>query len=227
MPLLPARPQNPAGGSELSGNHIEALPEPLLRKLAQQAVTRPYPKNAVILTEGDDSDSLYILLSGRARVYVSAEDGRVLHLNELRPGEYFGEVRLDGGPRSASVLALEECRCAILNGEELTRAVAEHPDLALHLIRKLAHRVRALTENARSLALMDVYGRLAGLLLELAEERDGRLEIRERLTHREIATRIGASREMVSRVFKDLETGGYVSAERGRIVIHRRPPKRW
>jgi CRP/FNR family cyclic AMP-dependent transcriptional regulator len=206
---------------------IEALPESLLERLARQAVTRSYPKNAVIVTEGDESDSLYILLSGRAKVYVSGEGGRELYLNQLHPGEYFGEVRLDGGPRSASVTALEDCRCAILRGDDLARALAEHPEFALHVIRKLAHRVRALTESARSLALMDVYGRVAALLLELAEQRDGHLEIRERPTQREIASRVGASREMVSRILKDLETGGYITVERELIVIHRHPPKRW
>src|SRR3990167_5961549 len=95
---------------------ILALPEPLLQKLAERALTRSYPKNAVIVTEGDESDSLYILLSGRAKVYVSGEGDREFYLNQLKPGEYFGEVRLDGGPRSASVIALGGCRCAILKG---------------------------------------------------------------------------------------------------------------
>ncbi|OGA06986.1 MAG: hypothetical protein A3D95_14680 [Betaproteobacteria bacterium RIFCSPHIGHO2_12_FULL_69_13] len=211
----------------MTASSIEALPEPLLRRVAAQALTRTFPKNAVIVTEGDESDSLYILLAGRAKVYVSGEGDREFYLNQLKPGEYFGEVRLDGGPRSASVIALEECRCAILKGADLSRALAEHPDFALHVIRKLAHLVRALTESARSLALMDVYGRVAALLLKLAEERDGQLEIRERLTQREIAARVGASREMVSRILKDLESGGYLSVERERIAIHRKPPKRW
>ncbi len=211
----------------MRASSVEVLPEPLLRKVTQDAPVRAYPKDTVIVAEGDDSDSLYILLAGGARVYVTGEGGRELHLNELHAGEYFGEVRLDGGPRSATVRALEECRCAILKGVDLARALSEHPELALHVIQKLAHRVRALTESARSLALMDVYGRVAALLLELAEEREGQLEIRERLTQRDIGARVGASREMVSRIMKELETGGYVRLERERIVICRRPPKRW
>ena len=105
--------------------------------------------------------------------------------------------------------------------------VEKEPQFALHMVRKLASRVRDLTENVRSLALMDVYGRVARLLLELAEERDGRLCIDEPLTHKDIASRVGASREMISRIFSDLTAGGYVGKENGRLVIMRKPPPRW
>jgi len=115
----------------LTASSIEALPEPLLRRVAAQALTRTFPKNAVIVTEGDESDSLYILLAGRAKVYVSGEGDREFYLNQLKPGEYFGEVRLDGGPRSASVIALEECRCAILKGADLLNDVGPRHLLGL------------------------------------------------------------------------------------------------
>jgi CRP/FNR family cyclic AMP-dependent transcriptional regulator len=110
---------------------------------------------------------------------------------------------------------------------ELLALVEKEPQFALHIVRKLASRVRDLTENVRSLALMDVYGRVARLLLELAQERDGRLIIEEALTHKDIASRIGASREMISRIFSDLTAGGYVVKENGRLVIVRKPPPRW
>ena len=205
----------------------EVLPKPLLDEIAAMAPVRPYPKNAVIVTESDETDSLYVMLSGKARVYVSDEKGREVALNQLGPGEYFGEVTLDGGPRSASVMALEECRCAVMRRAELTAFIERNPGFALHLVRKLAHRVRDLTENVRSLALMDVYGRVARLLLELAEERDGKLVVAEPLTHKEIASRVGASREMISRIFSDLADGGYVRKEDGQLVIARKPPPRW
>jgi len=204
----------------------EILPAPLIEKMAAVATTRTFAKNAIIVSEGDETDSLYIMLAGRAKVFVADENGREVQLNQIGAGEYFGEVTLDGGPRSASVMALEECRCAVVKRAELTALVERNPEFALHLLRKLAHRVRLLTENVRSLALMDVYGRVARLLLELAEERDGRLVVNESLTHRDIASRVGASREMISRIFSDLTDGGYVRKKDRHLVIMRKPPPR-
>jgi CRP/FNR family cyclic AMP-dependent transcriptional regulator len=199
---------------------VEVLPQPLLDKIAVVATVRTFPKRAIIVTEGDDSDSLYVVLSGKARVFVSDDKGREVQLNQLGPGEYFGEVTLDGGPRSASVVALEDCRCAVVKRTELTQFLEHNAELALHIVRKLARRVRDLT-------LMDVYGRVARLLLELAEEKEGRLVISEHLTHKDIASRVGASREMISRIFSDLSDGGYVRKENGQLVIARKPPPRW
>jgi CRP/FNR family cyclic AMP-dependent transcriptional regulator len=206
---------------------VEVLPQPLLDKIAAVATVRAFAKRAIIVTEGDDTDSLYVVLSGKARVFVADDKGREVQLNQLGPGEYFGEVTLDGGPRSASVMALEDCRCAIVKRSELTALVERQPELALHMMRKLARRVRDLTENVRSLALMDVYGRVARLLLELAEQKEGKLVIDEPLTHKDIASRVGASREMISRIFSDLSDGGYVRKEDGQLVIARKPPPRW
>lgn len=206
---------------------VEVLPAPLLDQIAAGATVRTFPKRAIIVTEGDDTDSLYVVLAGKARVFVSDDKGREVQLNQLGPGEYFGEITLDGGPRSASVMALEDCRCALVKRSEFTAFLEAHPELALHIVRKLARRVRDLTENVRSLALMDVYGRVARLLLELAEEKEGRLVVSEQLTHKDIASRVGASREMISRIFSDLSEGGYVRKEDGHLVIARRPPPRW
>jgi CRP/FNR family cyclic AMP-dependent transcriptional regulator len=206
---------------------LEVLPQALLEKISAPAQVRTYAKNAIIVSEGDDTDSLYVLLSGRAKVFVADENGREVQLNQIGPGEYFGEVTLDGGPRSASVMTLEECRCAVVRRAELTGFLERNPEFALHVVRKLAHRVRALTDNVRSLALMDVYGRVARLLLELAEEREGRLVVKEALTQKDIASRVGCSREMISRIFSDLNDGGYVRKEDGRLVIMRKPPPRW
>ena len=205
----------------------EILPAPLIEKMAALATTRTFGKNAIIVSEGDETDSLYVLLAGRAKVFVSDENGREVQLNQIGPGEYFGEVTLDGGPRSASVMALEECRCAVVRRAELTAFLERHPEFAQHVVRKLAHRVRVLTESVRSLALMDVYGRVARLLLELAEERDGMLVVSESLTQRDIAARVGCSREMISRIFSDLTDGGYVRREARHLVIVRKPPPRW
>ena len=206
----------------------EVLPKALLEEIASAATVRAFPKHAVIVTESDATDTIYVMLAGKARVYVSDEKGREVVLNQLGSGEYFGEITMDGGPRSASVMALEECRCALIRRAELTAIIERNPGFALHLVKKLAHRVRELTDNVRSLALMDVYGRVARLLLELAEQKDGVLLIAEPLTHKEIASRVGASREMISRIFSDLNDGGYLRKdEQGRLVIVRKPPPRW
>jgi CRP/FNR family cyclic AMP-dependent transcriptional regulator len=211
----------------LKDRTVEVLPQPLLDKIAAMATVRTFPKRAIVVTEGDDTDSLYVVLSGKARIFVADDKGREVQLNQVGPGEYFGEVTLDGGPRSASVMAVEDCRCAVVKRTELTVFLEKNPELALHIVRKLAHRVRDLTENVRSLALMDVYGRVARLLLELAEDKEGKLVISEVLTHKDIASRVGASREMISRIFSDLSEGGYVHKEDGHLVIARKPPPRW
>jgi CRP/FNR family cyclic AMP-dependent transcriptional regulator len=214
-------------GGWVKDRTVELLPKPLLDKIAAVATVRAFPKRAIMVTEGDDSDSLYVMISGKARVFVADDKGREVQLNQLGVGEYFGEVTLDGGPRSASVMALEDCRCAVVKRAELTAFIEKNPELAIHIVRKLARRVRDLTENVRSLALMDVYGRVARLLLELAEDKEGRLVVSEPLTHKDIASRVGASREMISRIFSDLADGGYVRKEEGLLVIARKPPPRW
>ena len=205
----------------------EILPPALLEQIAAVATARSFPRGAIMVNEGDETDSLYLVLSGRARVFVADAEGREVQLNQLGPGEYFGEVTLDGGPRSASVMALAECRCAVVKRADLTAFLEQHPEFGLHVMKKLAHRVRELTENVRSLALMDVYGRVARLLLELAEEQDGRQVIAESPTQKDMASRVGCSREMISRIFSDLAAGGYVRKEGGLLVILKKPPARW
>ena len=148
-------------------------------------------------------------------------------LSTQGPGEYFGEMVLDEGPRSASIMTLEPSRFLVVQKNDFREFVLKNPAFALSLIDKLIHRARALTESVKSLALMDVYGRVARLLLELAEERDGSMVIPQRLTQQDMASRIGASREMVSRILKDLSSGGYLTQSRTGIVLHRKPPEHW
>jgi CRP/FNR family cyclic AMP-dependent transcriptional regulator len=181
----------------------------------------------VILNEGDRTDTLYVILEGRVRIFVADADGNEVVFHTQGAGEYFGEMMLDEGPRSASVMTLEPSRFLVVPKTELKAFLARNPDFAVRVMEKLIHRVRGLTERVKSLSLMDVYGRVARLLLELAEERDGKLVIAERLTQQDIASRVGASRAMVSRILKDLATGGYISIQRDRILLNRRPPLRW
>ena len=198
-----------------------------LRAITAQAVTRAFPKNAIILNEGDRADSLYVILEGRVKVFVADAEGREVVLSTQGPGEYFGEIILDEGPRSASVITLEPSRFLIVPRADFRQFLLDNPRFAVRLIEDLIRRVRSLTENVKSLALMDVYGRVARLLLELAEERDGNMVIAHKLTQQDIASRVGASREMISKIFKDLSAGGYITVEHRRITIKKIPPRRW
>jgi len=204
-----------------------AMSEAELQAVAPYGVERVYPKNVVLLSEGDRSDSFYVILAGRVKIYASDEEGHEVVFGTQGPGEYFGEMVLDGGVRSASVLTLEKSRFLVIPTPQLREMIAANPQFALNMMKKLITRVRALTASVKSLALMDVYGRVAHLLLELAEQKDDALVIDERLTQQEVASRVGASREMVGRILKDLSDGGYLSLQRNRIVINRRPPEHW
>lgn len=205
----------------------EVLSEAELESIARRAVTRTFPRNTVVVSEGDHTDTLHIIVSGRVKIYVSDEKGKEIVLNHAGPGEYFGEMVLDEGPRSASVMTLEPTRFLIVPKEDFREFVTKSPEFSLHLVRKLIRRVRALTNDVKSLALMDVYGRMARMLLELAVERDGTLVIEGRPTQQEMANRVGASREMVNRILKDLSAGGYIAIARDRITIARALPRAW
>lgn len=207
---------------------IDAIADPMVRELARRGTVRSIARNAVFITEGERGDSLYVILAGRVKVFVSDADAREMILDIHGPGDYVGEMALDGRPRSASVMALEPTTVSVLTREALRAAIAENPDVAMNLIGTLIERARIATDNVRNLALMDVYGRVARLLLALAKERpDGKLAVPERMTQQDIADRVGASRDMVSRIFKDLTIGGYVTVVDRQITINRKPPPRW
>ena len=205
----------------------KVLNDALLREIASTGGVKRYPANAVLINEGDTADTLFIILSGRVKVYAGNDSGKEVILNEHGPGEYVGEIPLDGGVRSASVMTLEPTTCALVTGANLREFIATHPDFALHLIRNLIQRLRALTDSVKSLALDDVYGRVVGLLQRLAVTEDGHRAVPQRLTQQEIADRVGASREMVSRIFRELTVGGYLSVKAGRIVVLKNPPAAW
>ncbi len=206
---------------------LNAIGDPMIRELASRGQTRTFPKNAVIINEGDRGDTLFVILSGKVKVYVSDDDGREMILDMHDAGEYVGEMSLDGRPRSASVMTLEPTTCSVLSRDELRAAIARNPDIAMAIIEKLIERARIATDNVKNLALMDVYGRVARLLLSLAKEENGKLVVPDRMTQQDIADRVGASRDMISRIFKDLTIGGYVTVENRQITINRKPPARW
>jgi len=136
-------------------------------------------------------------------------------------------MSLDGSPRSASVVTTEPSTCAIVSRAQFRDFLHERPDFALYLIEKLIKRVRQATASVKSLALSDVYGRLSRLLDSLAQNVDGRLVVSEKLTQQDIAERVGSSRDMISRLMKDLVAGGYLALEDRTIVILKRLPPAW
>ena len=212
-----------------SGNQFfPELSQEDMRLVAGYGVNRSYAKNTILVNEGDPSEMFYIILSGKVKVYLSDEKGKEVLLNMAGPGEYFGELAIiDDAPRSASVMTMESCQMAVVSRAGFERCLAEHPGFAMGLIRTLVKRVRSLTDQVKGLALLDVYGRVAHTLLNLATEQQGELVIEQRLTHQEIANMVGASREMVSRILKDLSTGGYIRIEDRKMVIPRQLPASW
>jgi CRP/FNR family transcriptional regulator, cyclic AMP receptor protein len=206
---------------------LAPLGEDLLRQIAATGVIRSFPKNTVLINEGDLGDSLFIILTGKVKVFASNAAGKEVVIAFHGPGEYVGEMSLDGAPRSASVMTTEATTCAVVSRAQFREFILAHPDFALHLIEKLIQRVRTATENVKSLALSDVYGRLVRLLTSLAAEREGRMVVPEKLTQQDIAERVGASRDMISRLMKDLVGGGYLAVEDRTIIILRKPPPGW
>jgi CRP/FNR family cyclic AMP-dependent transcriptional regulator len=203
------------------------LDENALRGLAPGGAVRAYAKNVVIVSEGDTTDSLYVVLSGRVKAFVSDETGREAVVNTIGVGDYFGELVLDGGPRAASIMTLEPCRLFLIPQADVERLLEGNPAFARDLLRKLIGKVRSLTDRVADLALKDVYARLVKFIDESAVEVQGRRVISERLTQNDIAERIGGSREMVSRILKDLAAGGYVAIESRHIVVLRDLPAHW
>ena len=206
---------------------FEGLQEADLQVLADKATIRSVPKNAIVVNEGDRTDSLYVILSGKVKVYLGDENGRELILGILGAGRYFGEMVLDDGPRSASVMTTEPSQFALISRSDFRSFLLKHPETSLLVITNLIRLARGLNENVRNLAMLDVYGRVARMLLDLAVDQDGHMVIPEKLTQREMANRVGASREMINRILRDLTAGGYIKVDNGRITIQKTPPARW
>lgn len=204
------------------------VPSDLLAELAARGNRMRYPRGALLIQEGDAGDALFILLSGRVRVFASDLKGREVTYGSYGAGEYVGEMSLDGEPRSASVITTEPTECAMVTKHTLTLFLRERPEFAYVLIARLIRRARAATLSAKQIALNDVYGRLVLLLGSMARPGpDGRPTITERLTHQALAHHVGSSREMISRLMKDLERGDYIEKAGKALVIARPLPDRW
>ena len=202
------------------------LPDSDLQAIARKAVIKSYEKNAIVVTEGEFTKSLYVIVSGRIKVFLDDENGKELVLDSKGPGEYFGEMVLDEGPRSASVVTTEPSTFAIIATAVFKDLLVKHPEIALIVIKNLIRMARGLDENVRSLAMLDVYGRVSRMLLDLAVEQRGMLVIPEKLTQQEMANRVGTSREVINRILRDLTAGGYIRIEDKTIIINKPLPPR-
>lgn len=198
--------------SSLSDEQVRVL-QPCLQQ-------RSYPRSSFILRAGEETDALYIILSGRVKVLIPDEQGREVILAVMGPNEFFGEMGLlDDLPRSASVETLEACQMLRFPKSGFIACLKDNFDLAMIIIRNLVKRMREADRKIESLALIDVYGRVARLLLDQAEEIDGMWIVKQAPPKQEIARMIGASREMVSRVVKDLQERGYIRAEKRKVYL--------
>lgn len=198
---------------------FSGLPEEELERFAELTRERSYPKGSVILFQDDPGDSLFVLRAGRVKVVLIGEDGREVILGVLEPGAHFGELALiDDQPRSAHVIAMEDAQLLVLRREDFRRRVEANPTVAWALLTELSRRLRRADVKIGGLVLLDVPGRIARLLLDLADE-SGSEQIAKPLTHQTIAQMIGASRETVSRAMKDFQDAGLIRVERRRISI--------
>jgi len=227
----PPKPQRPNIGertmtlkavpffTQLSDHELD-----LVRAVASE---KTYPKNAVVLTEGEAGDSLYMIQAGKVKVFIGDEEGREIILKILGPGSFFGEMSMiDKQPRSASVTTLETSTFLVLQHAAFEKCVEQAPTIGNMVMQILAQRVREADRKIGTLALMDVYGRVASTLLELAVYTNGKLMVGEKLSQQGLANMVGASREMVNRILKDLSDRGFITVESKSITIINRelPP---
>jgi CRP/FNR family cyclic AMP-dependent transcriptional regulator len=191
-----------------------------LDKLSKVASRKRVERGASVVRAGEVTDSRYILLSGRAKVTNTDEEGREIILAWLGPSEFFGEMGLlDGSPRSANVVAAEACELMFLSKDAFQRCLQDNFQVAQKLMKILVQRLREADRKIESLALLDVYGRVARLLLDMSEEVDGLRVVKKKISKQDMAKMIGASREMVSKVMRDLELRGYIRYDGDLLVI--------
>jgi CRP/FNR family cyclic AMP-dependent transcriptional regulator len=213
MSLIPTLRRVPLF-AELSDAEIE--------RVAELARERAYPKGSVILFEDDPGDALYVVVTGCVKVVLIGEDGREVILSVLKEGDFFGEMALiDDEPRSAHVIAMEDANLLVLRREDFQLRLREAPGMAVGLLRALSRRLREADDKIGGLVLLDVNGRVATLLLGMADENDG-VHITRRLTHHTIAQMVGSSRETVSRTMRELTERNLIEISRTAITIRDR-----
>ena len=196
--------------------------------LLQVAVRNTYPRHTILVREGDPGDRFFMLRKGRAKVYLGASNGREVILAILGPGDFFGEMAMiDEEPCSANVMSLEASEFVSIGKAEFQQAITSSPEMAMRLLKALSRRLREADQQIESLALKDVQARVEQALHAIAELQDNKLVIPALITHRDIAAMVGASREMVTRVFHALEASGVIKVDGRRTTLtHTGPTSR-
>ena len=219
---------------DLKTTTTRMIPKPRLsvdlQVLADMGQQRSFRKDAIIVNEGEIGDALYILIQGRVRVFSADTSGKEVTLGTILAGDFFGEMSLDGGERSATVEALEPCLCAVVPNAHVLAFIRNNSEFAISLLQTTIIRARAATQAARDMALLDVYGRLSQTLNHLGKvtaEDNTPKTIDPLITHGELAAHVGASREMVSKLMKDLERGGYLQVNTRQITLLKKLPAKW
>lgn len=207
---------------------FEGLTDEHAELLMERSRVRTFAANTIVVSEGDEGNSLFVVQSGALKAFLTDNAGREVTLSLLDPGDYFGELALlDEAPRSASVAAVTKSEVLQIPRSAFLALIEVHPACMQMVVRNLVGRIRTLTESVRSLALVDVFGRISRVFNSLAVEKDGVMQIDRRLTQQDLANMVGASREMVNRILRDLVSGGYVVLEQHRIIVCRKLPQNW
>ena len=199
--------------------HLPAV----LQLLAAQGMLRSFKKGALVFQDGEMGDSIYILIEGRVRAFGSSISGKEITYGYVNTGEYFGEMTLDGGTRSASVEAVEPCVCSMVSNMQVLAFMEQHNAFAREMLHTVIARARQSTKSARDIALLDVYTRLKHIVEKHAPTIGSSVNI----SHAQLAADIGASREMVSKLLKDLEQGGYIEMKSRLLTVLKKLPARW
>lgn len=208
-------------------SRFTGLPEDDLQALVSKTAVRRYRKNTIVVSMGEESDTMYIVRSGRLRVFVDDGQGNEVTIRLIEAGDVFGELAvLGGGGRTANVITTEDCELFGISRSDFMDYLGRNSQAVFHVIQALVQRIRDMTGEISTLALLDVYGRVRITLERLAKEQDGK-RVTDPLTHQELASMVGSSREMVSRILRDLKSGGYISTQGKRITIERDLPAGW
>lgn len=198
-----------------------------LAELAKLGETRTWEVGTAVMSEGAVADCMYLIHEGELRAVVAGADGRVVELNTLHEGEFFGQMMLGAALRNATVEVTRRARLTRIGRAEIESLMSTRPELVTHLVQSLVQRALSLAGTVRSLASLDVYGRLAGLFEALAVQDKGERVVQGSMSQQRIAERVGASRGMVNRLLRDLEDGGYIRVSIGRIVLIKKLPLNW
>ncbi len=206
---------------------FHGLDDDVLKQLSTQVITRQFPRNSIVVTQGDETDSLYVIIEGKVDVFLQNDKGKEIIINTLVECDSFGELAPLGGiPRQASIITTENSSLVVISRQIFMDTLLTKPAISMRIINRLINLIQDLTEEVSSLALEDVYNRVVRVLYKHADEIGDKL-VTEKLTQQDIALRVGATREMVHRILKELKTGGYISIEGKHITIEKKLPPGW